>query len=133
LAEIGVKVNLGTINPSEWTAAQQQRQINWTTTSWTQRADPDGLLSLLFKSGGTANPIGYKNPEVDDLLAKAAGIYDQAQRRPLYQQIQQIVVDDAPFVYLWQPSYFYGLSQKVEGLQDIPDNILRVRTLWLSA
>jgi peptide/nickel transport system substrate-binding protein len=133
LAEIGVKVNLGTINPNEWTAAQAQRLINWTTTSWTQRADPDGLLSLLFKTNGTANEGGYSNPEVDQLLEKAAGIYDQEQRRPLYQQVQQILVDDAPYVYLWQPSYFYGLSKKVEGLQDIPDNILRVRTLWLSA
>ena len=132
LADLGVKVNLATISPNEWTAAQQERQINWTTTSWTQRADPDGLLSLLVKTKGTANTLGYSNPQVDDLLAKAAAIYDREQRRPLYQQIMQIVVDDAPFVYLWQPAYFYGLAKQVEGVPDIPDNILRVRGIWLN-
>jgi len=132
LADLGVKVNLATISPNEWTAAQQERQINWTTTSWTQRADPDGLLSLLVKTKGTANTLGYSNPQVDDLLAKAAAIYDREQRRPLYQQIMQIVVDDAPFVYLWQPAYFYGIAKQVEGVPDIPDNILRVRGIWLN-
>jgi peptide/nickel transport system substrate-binding protein len=132
LADLGVKVNLATISPNEWTAAQQERQINWTTTSWTQRADPDGLLSLLVKTKGTANTLGYSNPQVDDLLAKAAAIYDREQRRPLYQQIMQIVVDDAPFVYLWQPAYFYGTAKQVEGVPDIPDNILRVRGIWLN-
>jgi peptide/nickel transport system substrate-binding protein len=132
LADLGVKVNLATISPNEWTAAQQERQINWTTTSWTQRADPDGLLSLLVKTKGTANTLGYSNPQVDDLLAKAAAIYDREQRRPLYQQIMQIVVDDAPFVYLWQPAYFYGVAKQVEGVPDIPDNILRVRGIWLN-
>ena len=127
-----MKVNLATISPNEWTAAQQERQINWTTTSWTQRADPDGLLSLLVKTKGTANTLGYSNPQVDDLLAKAAAIYDREQRRPLYQQIMQIVVDDAPFVYLWQPAYFYGTAKQVEGVPDIPDNILRVRGIWLN-
>ena len=132
LADLGLKVNLATISPNEWTAAQQERQINWTTTSWTQRADPDGLLSLLVKTKGTANTLGYSNPQVDDLLAKAAAIYDREQRRPLYQQIMQIVVDDAPFVYLWQPAYFYGVAKQVEGVPDIPDNILRVRGIWLN-
>jgi len=132
LADLGVKVNLATISPNEWTASQQQRQSNWTTTSWTQRGDPDGLLSLLVKTKGTANTLGYSNPQVDELLAKAAAIYDRDQRRPLYQQIMQIVVDDAPFVYLWQPAYFYGTAKKVEGVPDIPDNILRVRGIWLS-
>jgi peptide/nickel transport system substrate-binding protein len=132
LADIGVKVNLATINPNEWTAASQQRTINWTTTSWTQRADPDGLLSILVKTKGTANTSGYSNPQVDDLLSKAAALYDREQRRPLYQQIQQIVVDDAPFVYLWQPAFFFGVAKKVEGVLDIPDNILRSRGIWLS-
>ena len=54
------------------------------------------------------------------------------ERRPLYQQIMQIVVDDAPFVYLWQPAYFYGIAKQVEGVPDIPDNILRVRGIWLN-
>jgi peptide/nickel transport system substrate-binding protein len=133
LADLGVKVNLATINPNEWVAAAQQRTINWTTTSWTQRADPDGLLSILIKTNGSANTIGYSNPRVDELLAEAAALYDREQRRPLYQQVQQIVVDDAPFVYLWQPAFFFGVSRRVEGVLDIPDNILRARGVWLSS
>jgi peptide/nickel transport system substrate-binding protein len=133
LADIGVKVNLATLNPNDFNLAVLERSVNWTTNSWTQRADPDGLLTLLVKTNSSTNTVGYSNPHVDELLAKAAAIYDQEQRRPLYMQIQQIVVDDAPYVYLWQPAWFYGLNRRVEGLQDIPDNILRVRDLWLSA
>lgn len=133
LAEIGIKVTLGTINPNDWTVATQNRAINWTTTNWTQRGDPDGLLSILFGSKGSANTTNYANSQVDDLLASASSTYDPAQRKTLYTRIQQIIVEDAPMVFLWQPSFFYATSKAVDGVQNTPDNILRTRTIRRSA
>jgi peptide/nickel transport system substrate-binding protein len=133
LADLGIKLTLGTINANDWTVATQQRTINWTPTNWTQRGDPDGLLSILFASKGSANTTNYANPQVDDLLEKASSIYDPVQRKTLYTQIQQIIVDDAPMVFLWRPSFFYATTRKVSGVKDMPDNILRTRTNRLSA
>lgn len=132
LADIGVKVNLGTINPNEWTTATHDRTINWTTTSWTQRADPDGLVSLLFKTNGTANTTFYQSPEFEAKIKEAAGIYDSAQRKPLYKAIQQTLIDDAPYVYLWQPSVFFAMKKNVQGLIHVPDDVFRLGGVWLS-
>ena len=87
----------------------------------------------MFATKGGANYMGYSNPQVDELITRASATYDANQRRTLYTQAQQIIVDDAPMVYLWSPSFFYGLSKKVEGLRAMPDNVLRVASLSLSA
>lgn len=42
------------------------------------------------------NFMYYENPEVDRLLAQAAAALDDAQARPLYRQVADIVMKDAP-------------------------------------
>jgi peptide/nickel transport system substrate-binding protein len=133
LADLGIKLTLAAINANDWTVATQKRTINWTTTSWTQRGDPDGLLSILYASNGSANTTNFADPQVDDLLEKASSVYDPVQRKALYMQIQQIIVDSAPMVFLWRPSFFYATAKKVSGVQAMPDNILRTRTIRLAA
>jgi peptide/nickel transport system substrate-binding protein len=126
-------VQVQPVPPDDWLARLNSNKQHWTITSWTQRPDPHGLLSLVFATKGGANFMGYSNPQLDDLITRAAATYDASERRTLYTQAQQIAVDDAPMVYLWSPSFFYGLSKKVEGLQAMPDNVLRVAPLSLSA
>ena len=51
-------------------------------------------------SKGAGNTSFYDNPEVDDLLAQAVRGLGQEERKALYQQAEQIIVDDAPWVFL---------------------------------
>src|SRR6266540_2376836 len=104
----------------------------WTLTNWTLRPDPHGLLFILFHSKGFANTTGYKNEQVDALLEQAMSSYDQKQRQQLYFQAQQLIVQDAPYVFFWHPSAWYAMSQKVQNFKYIPDDVMRVRDLWLS-
>jgi peptide/nickel transport system substrate-binding protein len=133
LGEVGFQTQLQPVPPDDWLARLNSNKQHWTITNWTQRPDPHGLLSLVFATKGGANNMGYSNPQVDDLIARAAATYDASQRRTLYTQAQQTIVDDAPMVYLWSPSFFYGLNKNVEGLRAMPDNVLRVAPLSLSA
>jgi peptide/nickel transport system substrate-binding protein len=82
---------------------------------------------LAGPSKGAANTAYYGNPKVDDLLHQAQIISDQEQRKTLYQQAEQLIVDDAPWVFLGyqkhqvvtranitdfqlQPTYIYYLA-----------------------
>ena len=42
--------------------------------------------------------MGYSSAEVDELFDKAKQTYDQAERAEYYQQIIDIVLEDAPLV-----------------------------------
>ena len=72
------------VNPADAYSRIVQRKTNWTHTRWAQRADPNGLLYILFHSKGQANTTGYNNPKVDELLDQAAGLYEVERRRGLY-------------------------------------------------
>jgi peptide/nickel transport system substrate-binding protein len=70
------------VNTADAYALIVQRKSNWTHTRRTQRADPSGLLSILFHSKGFSNSTGCWNPRVDELLDRAAATYEPERRKP---------------------------------------------------
>ncbi|MCF7936652.1 MAG: ABC transporter substrate-binding protein [Synergistales bacterium] len=67
-------------------------------------ADPDNFLYVLLSSenwGPKGNYSFYKNEEVDALLKEARVETDQQKRKELYQKAEQIIVDDAPWIFLF--------------------------------
>jgi peptide/nickel transport system substrate-binding protein len=97
---------------------------------WTQRPDPDGLLYILFHSTGFANTSGYKNEKVDKLLEEGRNIYDQAARKRIYDELQEIIVKDIPMFSLFYSVEYGALRESVQGFAWIPDQIPRFRDLW---
>ena len=63
--------------------------------------DPENFLDILFHSESTNNHTHYSNPEVDELLMKARVETDEQVRYDLYNQAEQMIIDDAPWVPLW--------------------------------
>jgi peptide/nickel transport system substrate-binding protein len=63
---------------------------------------------------GIAGPWwqGYANPAVDTLLDKARATCDEDQRRDLYRQVCRIVHDDAPWIFLYNPTLFWGVGPR---------------------
>lgn len=133
LAAIGIKVRLQPIANSEWYARVVDGTTNMTPTRWTQRADPDGLLYILFHSKGFANTMKYKNAHVDSLLDQARTIYDIPTRKRLYAQAQQAIVSDLPMVPLMFGAEYAALRANIGGFEWIPDQIPRFRALWKMA
>ena len=55
---------------------------------------------------------GYSNPEVDRMIDQAQRTFDNKKREEIYKQIFQIIRDDAPWVFLYRPTYFWALSKE---------------------
>jgi ABC-type transport system substrate-binding protein len=64
--------------------------------------DPHDFLDILFRCNSLQNHTRYCSPDVDELLDQAALEEDPAQREALYRQVEQTVIDDAP----WVPLFF---------------------------
>ena len=111
LEAVGLEVNietyewntfLGEVNPGLEGKADMA-QMAWMTN------DPDTLPFLTlrtaaFPEDGGFNSGYYSNPEVDELLNQARVSTSQEERAELYQQVQEIVYEDAPWVFVanWQ-------------------------------
>jgi peptide/nickel transport system substrate-binding protein len=126
------------IQTEEWTQYREDRRADKFLVSlsgWMgDNGDPDNFLySLLGKPNeGGSNTSWYDNPEVETLLENAQATTDQAQRTDLYHQAEQMIVEDAPWVFLGyqkhqvvarsnvqnltlQPTYIYYLSAVSKG------------------
>ena len=130
LAAVGIKLKLEPVAQSEWYDRLVKRTTNMSPNRWTQRPDPDGLLYILFHSTGFANTSGYKNEQVDKLLEEGRNIYDQAARKKIYDELQEIIVKDIPMFSLFYSVEYGALRESVQGFAWIPDQIPRFRDLW---
>lgn len=130
LTAAGMTVTIKPVSRKEWYGRVVKRLVNFTPTRWTQRPDPDGLLYILFHSKGYANSTGYNNPKMDALLDEARGTDDLAVRKPLYSEIQKILIEDIPNVPLFFAVEYGAARKEVRGFQWIADQIPRFRELW---
>ena len=71
--------------------------------------DPINFLNLFygknvpktFEEASYTNPFRYVNPAYDDLYEKALATQDIAARNKLYVQLDQMIIDDAPFLPIY--------------------------------
>jgi len=133
LSDIGMSVRIEPVSSKEWYSRVIKRQVNFTPMRWTQRPDPDGLFSILFHSEGHANSTGYENARVDELIERARSMADVEARKPLYGEVQKILLEDLPYVPLFFAVEYAALRDQVHGFEWIADQIPRFRELWKEA
>lgn len=87
--------------------------------------DPDNYIQPFLDSAGSGwLGTGYNNPEMDKLIAQARSITDPTQRAQLYKQIQEIMVNDAPIVPVYQGKAWAVTKPDVTGVNlDITQNM----------
>lgn len=130
--KLGVKVQHQPVPAATSFAMLKEGKINWTLTNWAPRADPDGLLRILWHSKGFQNTTGFSNPEVDRLLDEAAGEFDTAKAKGLYTKAEQIIVENADYDFMLWPSEFAAHRNEVGNFVHHPDLILRMRELYIA-
>lgn len=119
------------INPTWTTSPERRRERDMYLFSWGNATlDPSDIMHPTLRTGGRGNAAGYSNPEVDRLLDAAESEVDQDKRKASYHQVQRMLVEDAPWIFLWLPQDLYGVSRRIEGWKPQPDsriNLHRVR------
>jgi peptide/nickel transport system substrate-binding protein len=78
--------------------------------------DPDDGGSL--QSGGTFNFSHYSNPRVDELLAAGLRSAVVEERAAAYKEVQTIVADEVPFLYIMYPNWYNHFNKRVKGLPE---------------
>lgn len=136
LAAVGLKVTietyewntfLGEVNPGLEGKADMA-EMAWMTN------DPDTLPYLALRTeawpdAGGFNSGYYSNPKVDELLESARTAIDQAERARLYQEMQVIVQEDAPWVFVANWKQNAVTSDKVEGFGLEPSFLLHLQNV----
>ncbi|WEV68922.1 ABC transporter substrate-binding protein [Bifidobacterium sp. ESL0775] len=112
------------LQQTEWTQYNKDRvvtaqsdgsypayQVGW----FPDYPDPDDYLSPFFRDGNFVNN-GYKNTEMNALIAKQAGEQDKTKRVAMLKQIQDMATQDLSVIPLLQGSQVAVTSKNIKGV-----------------
>ncbi|MFZ5647542.1 MAG: ABC transporter substrate-binding protein [Bacillota bacterium] len=88
--------------------------------------DPDNFLSLLETKEikGSLNVSKYSNTKVDELLVKGRTAKTPQDRNAAYSELQKIVEQDAPWVFISHSKDMAAVGKKVEGFDLHPTGVV---------
>jgi len=123
LAEIGITATVESVENPVFLELVNSGAHELIVTGWTVGTmDADyGLFPLFHTSsfGSGGNRTFYSNPEVDSLLEAARRELDIPTREALYHEIQEIIVADAPWVFMNVGEILIGTRNNVSGLENL--------------
>jgi oligopeptide transport system substrate-binding protein len=93
--------------------------------------DPENFADILFHSGAQQNIGNYSNPGLDVLLDQARLEQDGTKRIQLYQQAEQVIVQDAPALFISHALSYMLVKPYLKGFVQTPIDIPLERYLWL--
>lgn len=87
---------------------------------WVGGEHPTGYLDPLFRSTSYSNNTFYKNPKVDELLLASLNTLDEELRGKIYDQIQELIVQDAPWIFCYSSRTLWGINPRVKNMHIHP-------------
>jgi oligopeptide transport system substrate-binding protein len=130
---LGVEITVENLEPNyyyEKIIAGQHGQIfggGWCA----DYPDPENFADVLFYSGSTQNTGRYSNPELDAILEAARVEQDVTKRIQMYQQAEQMIVDDAPVLFTTHSLSYLLVKPYVKGYIFTPIDVPIERYMWL--
>lgn len=123
LQEYGAQVGLDlaiTRVPSDgyWSTHWIRHPLTFGSTN--PRPTADLVFSLFYKSDAPWNETGWKNPRFDQLLMAARGETNEATRKAMYGEMQQIVHDRCGSILPVFINLIDGHDRRLRGLNPIP-------------
>jgi ABC-type oligopeptide transport system substrate-binding subunit len=130
---LGVKMTIENIEPSFYLDAIYSGNHGQIYGSgWcADYPDPQNFADVLFHSGSSENTGGYSNPQVDAILEQARVEPDVTRRIGLYQQVEQMIVADAPVLFTVHNLSYQLVKPYVKGYTFTPIDIPIERYMWL--
>ncbi|MDF2449389.1 MAG: ABC-type dipeptide transport system, periplasmic component [Bacteroidota bacterium] len=131
LADNNIKVNISVDKPVVLRQAVASCEYNLFKKSWVgDYADEENFMSLFYSKNFA--PVGsnythYKNPEFDVLFEKVIKEQNREVKNALYQQMDQMLIDDAPIVPLYYDQVIRLVNKNIKDFTTNPMNLLNLK------
>jgi ABC-type transport system substrate-binding protein len=124
LANIGLKAEITQLDWSAFKQAVNEGEpdafwLSW----WADYPDPEDFLYPLFHSasvGTGGNRTRCTDPELDHLIEAAQHTMNERQRYRLYRQAEDRIIQNAPWVFMWNRSDYYVHQPWVKDFKIYP-------------
>jgi peptide/nickel transport system substrate-binding protein len=135
LSEVGVEMLLEEAPVSAILEALPAGEMEASLFNWTYGSiDPDPADTL--RTGGSTNFNNYSNARVDELITLGVQTVVPEERQAIYHEMQDIIVDEVPMLFLQWDDWYNVFSGRVKGLPETFEDgftpfFYGVHTWWL--
>ena len=126
-AEANINLTLKTMEFATSLETQSKGEYEAYLLGWSGRVDPDGNISIFYGKDAPLNENGFDDQEVQALLDQARQEADTEKRKQLYAQAMEKVLKIRPWIYLYHPTWQWGISKEITGFKPYGDGIPRLR------
>lgn len=125
----GVTVKLTPMDPTQRLQDFREAKLQFTLSDWAaDYADVHTYADPFGRTGGAAaKRVAYSNPKIDELLDKGIAELDPKAREEDYVEIQEIILDDCPFIVEFQPNYVVPAVASIEDVEPHAIYIIQLR------
>ncbi len=117
--KVGIPVDIKTVEISELKTKIKTRDFDALLYGEVLGSEPD--LYPFWHSSQINDPglnlSAYQNKNADQLLKESRETLDISVKQENYEKLQNIIIEDAPALFLYNPDYIYWVSEKVKGIE----------------
>ncbi|HMX36433.1 MAG TPA: ABC transporter substrate-binding protein, partial [Ferruginibacter sp.] len=129
LRQIGINIEVEVVQKSLLLEQTSKSQALFFRGSWiADYPDAENYLSVFYsKNPAPPNYTRYKNPAFDALYEAASAEKNDSVRYRLYQQMDQLMIKDAPVVPLWYDMAIHLVHTHIKNFPPNSLNLLELR------
>jgi peptide/nickel transport system substrate-binding protein len=119
LGDVGVLVE---IQAMEWAsyldATKDPEQWDMHILGWSSTIEPHIMYTIWAEESiPDLNRVGYINKEMEQLFKEGGATYDKATRIEKYQEVQRIIAEESPYVFLYYSKAWSGQNVRIQGIE----------------
>jgi peptide/nickel transport system substrate-binding protein len=135
LKKIGIEIEIQSFEWAKFYDDIKSGNFQIFTLQWVGITEPDMFYSVFHSSMVPPNGRNrghYVNPRIDKLTEQGRLVLDVQERKKIYSEIQKILAEELPYIYLWYPHNIVVMNKRVHGFTPYPDgDFASLKDVWI--
>jgi peptide/nickel transport system substrate-binding protein len=120
LSDLGIQVNAQALEFQAFNDTLKKEPFDYDlfAAAWSATTEPYYMYQIWSESTiPQLNYGAYVNKQVEALFDQSHKEFDQAKRKEIFAQIQTLIVNDEPYVFLYENQAYTGINKRIGGVQ----------------
>jgi peptide/nickel transport system substrate-binding protein len=123
LKDIGVDSEIQGLEWGAYLSALKTEPYDWDLFlgAWQATIEPHWMNQIWREDSiPELNSVAYVNEKVEALFEQGVKEFDLEKRKNIYQEIQQVISEDAPYVFTTFPMSYEAINKRIGGIEATP-------------
>jgi len=134
LEALGIKFEVSKVSPRDYLKPETIAKYHMFIGRWiADTGDPDNYLQPLFNYKNETDFTRYNNSKVMDLMDKAKQIINPNKKIGAYKEIQELIIDDYPWIFIYHPKVALASNKNIAGVRMNPLGLINFENILLQS